>query len=292
LRDTVKWIMAAFTTGSAIMFSGLTVNSISALAQSGRWQLPLALAAVPLVAAIGAVIASVRVIIVTPRSPGSLFPEYWKKVTGTEPGAVRSPSGLTDELPAVLGAYGTTDDFEKRLVSAWDAKEAAASRLDETPERRADYDKAVARLDVLQQTLKEALDCEAYLEGKRRYRMAWKVVVAALLVAVGSAAASGIVAGDRERDAPPAAASFSAPVPVTVWFTGNPPPAAGGAGACPVWNGMPAYLMGGSEARPLLLFPGYAASYARGHGTQGSVTQCSRPWLWPAATGEVLVVPR
>jgi hypothetical protein len=307
LRDSVKWIIGAFATGSAIMFSGLTVNSISTLADSGQWQLPVGLAAVPVVAAIAAVIAALRVISVTPQSPGTLFPKYWAEVGGTAPRAVNkywaNTSGtgprptvdlgrLADELPNVLGAYRTREAFDERLVDALDEKKTAFDRLNGTSERQADFDGTAARLDDLQSTLKDALDCEAYLEGRRRYRVTGWIILAALLVAVGSAVASGIVTGDKERSAPPQAASFSAPVPVAVWFSGRPPQAADGPRGCPVWSGMPAYVVGGTESRPLVLFPGYAASDARSHGIQASVAQCARPWLWPAGTGQVLVVPR
>lgn len=292
LRDTVKWIIAAFATGSAIMFSGLTVNGISALAENGQWLLPVGLAAVPVAATIGAVIATLRVISVTPQSPGALFPKYWAKIGGTVPSAVRNLSGLTDELPGALGAYRTKEDFDDRLVSAFEAKKTAADRLNGTPERQADYDNALARLDELQATLKDALDCEAYLEGRRRYHATGRIILAALLAAVGSAVASGIVTGYQERTEPPEAASFSSPVPVAVWFVGHPPKSAGGQRSCPVWSGIPAYLVGGSESHPLVLFPGYTASDARSHGIPGLVAECAQPWLWSAGTGQALVVPR
>ena len=306
LRDTVKWIIAAFTGGSAIIFSGLTVTSISALAQSRQWLLPVGLAAVPVVAAVGAIAAALRVINVTPPAPGALFTEYGKAINTTGQEAIGDNDPIVRELPSALGAYGTREEFDRRLRGAFDTvktTQEAYTRNADNPNRRTEYENALTRFDALQPTTQNALNCAAWVRARGRYRMANWEILAAAVVAVAGMAASGIITGYQIRGqhdsaaravnaASPKAVPFTEPTSVHVWFTGPPPAAARGPHGCPVWNGISALAVGGTESRPLLLFPGYTASEARRHGMDLPTAQCAAPWLWPTRPGQVLAVPR
>jgi hypothetical protein len=275
LRDTVKWIMGAFAGGGAIVFSGLTITNISTLAQSGQWLLPVGLALIPLAAAAGAIVVALTVINVTSPSPGSLFPKYWQEV-------------------------GTVDLFDDRLATAHaEVKRARGRSSDESPARLAGYESALAALDGLQPTMRDALDCVAYTRARRRFHSFTRWVTALAVVALGGLLASGVITGSSLRSqeaaakaAPPTPVAFTTPTQVQVWPTSRLPAASGGPGACPLWGGMPALAVGGTPDQPVVLFPGYTIAAARSHGIRSASMRCATPWLWSAKSGEVLVVPQ
>ena len=300
LRDTAKWIMAAFTGVGAIVFSGLTITNIATLAQNGQWLEPVVLALIPLAAAAFAVAMSMRVINVTAPPVGSLFPSYWEKIGGKAQKPIESTPA---ELPDALGIYGSTQEFDDRLVEAYGQVILYRARNDaDDPHRQADYDRARSVMDSLQATVKDALNCVAYAQARQAFHaFAWGVMAAAV-VALGGLIASGVVTGDLQHDkqtasaraaaaAVPAPVSFDTSTPVRVWLTSRPPPAAGGPASCPLWDGMPAEAIGGTPDRPILLFPGYTASAARDHGIRSAPSRCADPWQWTTKPGEVLVVP-
>jgi hypothetical protein len=298
LRDTVKWIMAAFTGVGAIVFSGLTITNISTLAEAGQWLIPVALAAIPLLAAVWATIEALRVINATPAAIGALFPHYWASLGGTAVDAVPDTKELKAELPNAIGAYGTPETFDRTLKEAYGqvewARQLLAAAADDDS-RRDGFTKAVAHLDGLQATVKETLDCVAYVEGRRQFRtFAWRTLIAAV-IALAGLVASGVVTGDllvASAQATPAPTAFTSPTPVQVWLSESPPATAGGPHGCPLWNGMSALAVGGTVSRPVLLFPGYSSSVARSHGITSAAPQCADPWLWSTVSGEVLVEPR
>jgi hypothetical protein len=164
LRDTVKWIVAAFTSAGAIIFSGLAVTNISALATSGQWPLPVALAAVPMIAAVVVIVAALQVINVTFRPVREYFPQYWRALTGIT-GPPADPTALGDELPNAVAVYGTVAEFDDRVAEAFTKARRAEDRLNEndTDARRADHSAALDLLDNLQTTVKDTLDCAAYV---------------------------------------------------------------------------------------------------------------------------------
>jgi hypothetical protein len=302
LRDTAKWIMAAFTGGGAIVFSGLTITNIATLAQNGQWLVPVLLALIPLAAAAFAAVMSMRVINVTAPPVGSIFPRYWEKIGGTTQRPLTSTAELTRELPNAIGIYGSAEDFDGRLVKAYNELADTRERNDGSELRQAAYDKAQSVIDGFQSTVKDALDCAAYTEARRAFHaFTWWVMVAAG-VALGGLIASGVVTGDLQHDkqtassqaaavAAPAPVSFGSPTQVQVWLTSRPPPASGGPASCPLWDGMPAEAIGGTPDRPVLLFPGYSTSAARDHGIGSASSRCADPWQWTTKPGEVLVVP-
>jgi hypothetical protein len=305
LRDAVKWIMAAFTGGGAIVFSGLTITNISSLAQNGQWLLPVGLAFIPLAAAVFAIVMSMRVINVTAPSAGSIFPRYWEKIGGAAQKQVKSTPELASELPNAIGVYGSADAFDSRLIEAYEEIDHARKLKleDDTLERQAALDQALTVLDGLQATVKDALDCAAYTQARGAFRAFGWWVLLGTFVALGGVIASGVVTGELQHNeqvasaqaataAAPALALFRSPTPVQVWLTSRHPTAAGGPDACPLWDGMPAIAVGGTPDRPVLLFPGYTSSAARSHGIRSASSHCDDPWLWTAKTGEALVVPR
>ena len=303
LRDTVKWIIAAFTSAAAIIFSGLAVTNISKLAESGQWLLPVVLAAVPLLATVGVVLAALQVINVTPPSVGNLFPSYWESLGAPAAKSAQRPAALADELPNAIAVYGTAKEFDDRLVNALAHTRRMKNLLDGSSERQAAYEAALALLDGLQSTVKDALDCAAYVRARQRYRTAMWQILGAVTVAVAGLVASGVVSGNLIRTqqadnassaktASPAPASFRGPTSVSVWFPSKPPATAGGPHTCPLWNGIPAMAVGGTFSRPLLLFPGYTTADARRNGIVRPPGQCNVPWLWSTKSGQVLVVPR
>jgi hypothetical protein len=303
LRDTVKWIMAAFTGSSAIVFSGLAVTNISSLAQKGQWILPVALAAIPLVAAVGAIVMALRVINAKSPSVGSIFPDYWSALGGTVGSTTSNSAELEAELPNAIGVYGTTSAFDLRLVDAVGQVKRARDLLDGSVARQDGYDQALATVDGLQPTVKDALDCAAYVTAKRQFRVFSGSVLVATCIALAGLIASGVVTGHLQHSqqeaaseaakvAPPVPVVFHTPTPVQVWLTSRPPAAAGGSYACPLWNGMTALAVGGTVSRPVLLFPGYSISAARRHGIRSAPLKCADPWLWSTRAGEVLVEPR
>jgi hypothetical protein len=329
LRDTVKWIMAAFTGAGAIIFSGLTITNISKLAENGQWIFPVVLAGVPLIAAIAAIAAALRVINAMPPSVGSLFSGYaealttaeLRKITDQQPAVTsqqpekptsagrKRKSGdkrslaLARELPNAIGVYGTKTEFDARLVEALKRVKRTRDLNDGDLGRQAAYEAALTTLDGLQATVKDALDCATYIEARTRFRFfAWCVVIAGL-VSFGALIASGIVTGDSlssqqaasakaAKAAPPVSVSFTQPTPVQVWLTVSQPAKAGGSHDCPLWNGMPAIAVGGTPGEPVLLFPGYTNAAARKHGISSPPAGCTDPWLWTTNVGEVLVVPQ
>ena len=302
LRDTVKWIMAAFTGAGAIVFSGLTITNIATLAQNGQWLGPVFLALIPLAAAAFAVVMSMRVINVTAPPVGSIFPGYWKAIGGdAQPPIVMTPE-LTAELPNAIGIYGKAKDFDSRLVEANEKLTDARARIDNTEERLADLKDAHSVIDGLQSTVKDVLDCASYIQAKRAFSAFTCWVMIAAGVALSGLIASGVVTGDLQHDkqtasaraaaaAAPAPVSFDSPTPVQVWLTSRPPPGSGGPASCPLWDGMPAEAIGGTPDQPVLLFPGYTQSAARGHGIRSAPSRCADPWQWTTKPGEVLVVP-
>jgi hypothetical protein len=300
LRDTVKWIMGAFAGGGAIVFSGLTITNISTLAQSGQWLLPVGLALIPLAAAAGAIVVALTVINVTSPSPGSLFPKYWQEVGGPEEPKAELSIALQAELPNAIGAYGTVDLFDDRLATAHaEVKRARGRSSDESPARLAGYESALAALDGLQPTMRDALDCVAYTRARRRFHSFTRWVTALAVVALGGLLASGVITGSSLRSqeaaakaAPPTPVAFTTPTQVQVWPTSRLPAASGGPGACPLWGGMPALAVGGTPDQPVVLFPGYTIAAARSHGIRSASMRCATPWLWSAKSGEVLVVPQ
>jgi hypothetical protein len=304
LRDTAKWIMAAFTGVGAIVFSGLTITNIATLAQNGQWLEPVILALIPLAAAAFAVVMSMRVINVTAPPVGSIFPRYWAAIGGDAQQAIVMTAELAAELPNAIGIYGTAGDFDSRLVEAHDKLTDADARArdDDSEQRQADLNHAHSVIDGLQSTVKDALDCAAYTQARRAFRAFTYWVMIAAGVALGGLIASGVVTGDLQHDkqtasaraaaaAAPAPVSFDSPTPVRVWLTSRPPPGSGGSASCPLWDGMPAEAIGGTPDQPVLLFPGYTQSAARDHGIRSAPSRCADPWQWTTKPGEVLVVP-
>jgi hypothetical protein len=295
LRDIVKWIMAAFTGVGAIVFSGLTITNISTLAQAGQWLIPVALAAIPLLAAVWGTVEALRVINATPAPIGSLYPEYWGSLGGDAVSSVSDTPELTAELPNAIGAYGTRTTFDDTLKKAHaqvkQARELLAGGNSLPSQER--YAKAVAHLDDLQATVKETLDCVAYVRARRQFRtFTWHTLIAAV-VALAGLVASGVVTGDMlAASAQATPVAFTSPTQVQVWLSGTQPAVAGGPHGCRLWDGMPALAVGGTVSRPVLLFPGYSSSVARSHGITSAAPQCADPWLWSTASGEVLVEPR
>jgi hypothetical protein len=301
LRDTAKWIMAAFTGVGAILFSGLTITNIATLAQNGQWLEPVLLALIPLAAAAVAVVMSMRVINVTAPAVGSLFPLYWEMIGGAAQKRIQS---RPTELPDALGIYRSTDELDDRLVEAYGQVNhyRELNKAGDDPHRQADYDGARSVMDGLQATVKDVLDCVGCARAKQAFRVFTYGVTAAAVVALGGLIASGVVTGRLQHDkqaataqaaaaAAPVPVSFDTPTPVRVWLTSRPPPAAGGPASCSLWDGMPAEAIGGTPDRPILLFPGYTASAARDHGISSAPSRCSDPWQWTTKSGEVLVVP-
>jgi hypothetical protein len=303
LRDTAKWIMAAFAGSGAIVFSGLTITNIATLAQNGQWLEPVLLALIPLGAAAFAAVMSMRVINVTTPPVGSIFPLYWAKIGGEPQEAIES-TRLPAELPNAIGIYGSASAFDIGLAEAYDevSDTRALNKADPGSERQSAYDQAQSRYNGLQSVVKDALDCVAYTQARRAFRTFTRWVMVAAAVALGGLIASGVVTGYLQHDkqtasalaaalAAPAPVSFGSPTPVQVWLTSRPPAASGGPASCPVWDGMPAEAIGGTPDRPVLLFPGYTPSAARDHGVRSASPRCADPWQWTTKPGEVLVIP-
>jgi hypothetical protein len=303
LRDTVKWITAAFTGAGAIIFSGLAVTNIAQLTERGHWILPVALAAVPLLAAACVIVAALQVITVTPPPPHDLFPGYWQALTGDAQSPPQPQVSLGQELPTAVAVYGSLQNFDARLVVALDTVRRSERLLDGTAERQVDHEAALALVDGLQPTVQDALDCAAYVTARQKYKTAVWQILAAAAVAVAGLLASGIVSGYLVRTqqvekatvakaAPPVPVSFRVPTAVSVLFTSGLPTHSGGPHACPLWNGISALAVGGTFVHPLLLFSGYSAADARSNGVTKSSRQCHKPWLWSTKPGQVLLVPK
>lgn len=305
LRDNVKWTVAAFTGAGAIIFSGLSVTNISRLAENQAWVLPVLLAALPLLAAIVAIVFGHRVMAVAPPPVKDLLPKYWHELKGTGLKAPSISDALAAQLPAAVAVYGSLDDFDTRLVQAGQRVKSTRAALQNTntPENRADYAQALMVLDGLQPTVEDVFACATYVDALKRYKLGSAVTLGAVLLALGGLIASGVASGQRvsaqekakaaaASAAPPTPLAFRDPTPVAVYFDPDSPPpaAAGGARHCPVWSGMNAEAVGGSFVRPLVLFPGYAKADAR---TSLPVPdRCDEPWLWSAEAGQVRVRPR
>ncbi len=303
LRDTVKWIVAAFTGAGAIIFSGLAVTNISQLTESGNWVFPVVLAAVPLFAAVWVIVAALRVITVTPPPVRGLFPRYWQLVKGDAEDLPEQRASLGEELPTAVAVYGSLENFDVRLVQALGTVRRTEKMLDGTVDRQVDHEAALALVDGLLPTVQDALDCTTYVLTKQKYKTATWQILAAIAVAAAGLVASGIVSGNLVRmqqvekataakAAPPVPVSFRVPTAVSVVFTSRPPANAGGPHACRLWSGIQALAVGGTFVRPLLLFPGYRAADARSHGVMQSPPHCDEPWLWSTEPDQVLLVPR
>src|SRR6266702_119408 len=79
LRDTLKWLVASFTGAGALLFSGLSVASITLLATQNAWLIPVTLAALPIVSAAACVWIAHWVLNAQPPQPSELFPQFWSR---------------------------------------------------------------------------------------------------------------------------------------------------------------------------------------------------------------------
>jgi hypothetical protein len=82
LRDNAKWIVAAFTGSGTILFSALSVANLSKVAEGQAWILPVALAAIPLLAAGWAVWRANLVLSAPTPALAELFPEFYALRSG------------------------------------------------------------------------------------------------------------------------------------------------------------------------------------------------------------------
>jgi hypothetical protein len=308
LRDSVRWIVATFTGAGAILFSALSVANVTKLAESGAWVLPVALAAIPLAAAVLAVVKANSVLNAPMPAASDLFPQFYSRGTGMTPSQSPDRQSLVESiqrsLPTGIAVYGTLAAFDDRLVRAHKAVERAQSLLDKSPERRQDLENAWSRLDELQDSVREILDCAKYVQTRDRYQKALPAILVAAVLAVLGTISSGIVSGiaaqDRARRVAAANAQkpksvvFDRVTPVRVYFSGRSVrESAGGPKKCPLWNGVYAWAIGGDFDRPSILFAGYDANDpSRRRLRKAEIGRCSSPRTWAGESGDVTLVPR
>lgn len=283
IRETAKWIAAVFAAAGAVLFSGLSFTNVTKAASTEDWILPVALAAVPVLAAAVAVWAAAWVILQAPPETSDLLPTL-----GGGSGTVAPERAKVEELlPATVAVYDNLDGFEARLREARDAVTEAQddARSDPIPQKRAVASAAITQLDELQAGVRDVVLCADYIRVKERYGRARWVFLLAAVIATVSAAWSGVEAAEAERTKaagqtsapPPAAAKFGEPALVRVFLT-----EAGREAKVPTscaLEGQRAIAIGGDYRRPLLVF-------------HTGVKGCPKPFTWEPGDREVVLVPR
>lgn len=307
MRDNAKWIVAAFTGSGTILFSALSVANLSKVAEGQAWILPVALAAIPLLAAGWAVWRANLVLSAPTPALAELFPGFYALRSGMvgSPPSTSLIARINELLPTAVAVYGSLAAFDDRLVTAHKAVEEARSSMDRSRERRQGLEEAWTQLDQLQEGVQEILDCGRYVWTQERYQRALPHFLAAAVLALLGIIASGVVTGTEARDRVqdsqaagrqrPRAIGFDGATPVQVYFQKKAMMKdADGPNDCRLWDGIYAWAVGGDYDRPLLLFAGYASDDpARGQLGKREIARCSTPWTWATTSGGgVILVPR
>jgi hypothetical protein len=288
LRDTAKWIAAIFAGAGAVLFSGLSFANVAQAASTEDWLIPVILATVPVLAAAWAVREASAVITAEPPETRALI------------GALGKPEDLDASarqeverlLPATVVTYGSLADFDERLQAAHTRVDGARQRYaaQRIAERLEELETTYRDLDTLQDGVRDVVLAADYAGVKARYKTArWRLLGAAV-VAVTTAAASGVLTARAQKDQMQAeseraagkALGVDSPTPVLVFLKTH----RGSrklSSPCPFSDGGHALAIGGTYDRPLLLVDGRQAKRASG--------LCSRIWTWAPRQGEVVALP-
>ena len=292
LRDTSKWIAAAFTGSGAVFFSALTFTNLQQIGRQPNWLLILGLGAVPVLMAALAIYFAARVVTQQPPSVGAMFPKFGERrhLVSSHAGS-RATVDLGDLVPVTVAVYGSTAGFDEEVVAAIGSLErrAAAAEKDHRIENEKALDNARSEVERLQSGLQEILACAEYVRVRNAYRVAGWVFLGAALVSVTAASAAGTLTALNASDPTVTAAAITAPIDVTVWLPGAISHGAGPSG-CPIWDGMRAVAVGGTVDQPYLVFPAATSGPAQHPGPDRA--DCREPWAWAVdRPGVVTVVP-
>jgi hypothetical protein len=265
IRETAKWIAAVFAAAGAVLFSGLSFTNVEKAASTQDWELPVVLAAVPILAAAAAVWAAAWVILQAPPATDELLPTLGG---GTSQPAARERSEVEKLRPATVAVYADLDAFEAEVGKAQAALAVAekAYVADRQEAKRGVVDARRADLQALQDGVRDVLLCADYLRVKRRYNVARLVFLGAALVATAAAAWSGVKAGEADRDKVPSAAAITSATPVKVYRRSAKTLPCGS-------DGQSAVAEGGDYSRPVL------------------VLLCDTSTPWTPRAGDVVLVP-
>lgn len=278
IRETSKWIAAVFAAAGAVLFSGLSFTNVEKAASTQDWELPVVLAAVPVLAAIWAIWAAVTVILQAAPPTHELLPSL-----GAAGGEVAPERSQVERLlPATVAVYGGLDGFEAHLTLVRDevdnAKKALA--IDNVLDRRAAVSAKLQQLAELQDGVRDIVLCAAYLRVQARYIIARRIFVGAALVAVVASAGSGVAAASAERaksvePATTKVAQFLLPQRVQVYLSdgGRRRHASLPCGS----EGRRVVAIGGDYRRPVLVFSPGAG--------------CAKPVTWEPGANDALLVP-
>lgn len=279
IRETSKWVAAVFAAAGAVLFSGLSFTNVTKAASSQDWELPVFLAAVPVLAAALAIWAAATVILQAPPPTDELLPTL-----GAGGGAVAPERAEIERLlPATIAVYGGLDKFEEHLTFVRSEVERAqeAFAIDPIPDKRNAVSAKLQQLAEMQESVRDIVLCGSYLRVEARYVVVRRIFVVAALIAIAASAWSGVAAAEAERADAAATnrrdvARFAQPVRVRVYVTddGRRTSAALPCGA----DGRTVIAIGGDYRRPVLVF-------SRGFG-------CARPVMWEPGIDDVLLVPQ
>jgi hypothetical protein len=309
LRDTAKWIAAAFSgAGAAVLFSGLAFTNTTRTALVDGWLLATVLATLPLLAAAAAVASAVRVVNSQARPVEQLVPRFAKAQLGIDGKALKATERATimSMVPDVTTRYGDIDVLDQQLITAYDDMRAARSAYAKgrTPAQRENLADATQRFEVLQSGLSELVEASEYVRVRRRHRQALSLMLPAALVAVAAVAAAGVQTGRAERSAATQrdagqSATVQRPVAVILAFEGGAATLEALPLHCIVGNGTRAVAIGGTYTRPVLVMnpPSASASASASAAVPsapsapGGPPTCATTWIWRPEPGRLTAVP-
>jgi hypothetical protein len=301
IRETAKWIAAACTGAGAVLFSGLSFTNTAKIAASEDWVLPVALAALPLLAAAWAVRAAAGVVTSEPPGVEQLVPDFARARfhATSQPLAVTRVAELERLLPAVATRYGGVAEYDQRLLAAFNALAEADATFKKTkdPQRERERDQAEKVLTDLQAGVPELVEAADYAAVKRRYGVARWQILGAALVAVAAVAGSGVLAARAEAARAarvpargPQPMAVNQPTRVVVFFSSGAAAERAGSRSCLVQAGSPAIAVGGTYGRPVLVMnPSVRPAASPGAGSEPM--ECAMPWTWVPNQDQVVVVP-
>nr|WP_296064984.1 hypothetical protein [uncultured Actinoplanes sp.] len=299
LRETAKWIAAAFTGSGAILFSGLSFTNTSKVAIGDGWLKPILLAALPLVAAAWAIGCATRVVSARDVAIGRLLPLFAKARLGVDatPAGPDEIGDIERMLPGVTTRYGGIARLDQRLVDEYGNLQEAERRAhaQDNAQRATELADATSRFEAVQAGVPELLQAAEFRTVKRRFGIALVQFGLAALVAIVGVAASGVSAATADRPAkgsePPTAAIVD-PTPVVVILSDGA--ATRDVEHCTVRAGSTAVAIGGTFTRPVLVMnpPQTAlATSSPSSPTTAGPGRCAGSWTWTTEAGQVTAVP-
>jgi hypothetical protein len=298
IRETVKWIAVVFMGTGAVLFSGLSFTNLTSIAASGKWYVLVPLSVVPVAAAVWVIREATRIVTLRPPEVGRILPRFAvEALKGVAPPDDGLRAKLEAALPPTVAVYGGIAEYEQRLLRAHAVVTQAANALEQqdVSARRDDLERAYLKLDELQAGVQDLVACGDYLAVSAEYdSRSPRFVIAGALAIAGLVVVACLHSSQSaaEKSATTSPLSVSAPLKVRIYLPGPLDYDAVGPDHCPVWDGRPAIVTGGTLTNPRLTFDGALPDVKLHPLGVEARERCSEPWVWDAKEAGLTVVPR